>query len=97
MSIGIRHLGKVIGWILTTHETPEVLNFFISYMNEQYRGTPFFLMAYATIVQLQVQAGITYIMTSILSANKPMLDFMENAFENRIESRYHKIIMIKNL
>ncbi len=97
MSIGIRHTDRVIGWILTGHNVSDELGILLSFMHDQYRGTPLFLMAYATILQLQVKADITYITTSILSSNKPMLSFMENAFDNRIQSAWHEIRMIKNL
>ncbi|KUO74519.1 MAG: hypothetical protein APF81_03535 [Desulfosporosinus sp. BRH_c37] len=97
MSIGIRRLGKVIGWVLTGQDAPDVLRFSISFMQEQYRGSPLFLMAYATILQLQVKADIPYMTTSILSGNKQLLSFIENAFGNKIECDYHEIRMIKNL
>ena len=97
MSIGIRHNDRVIGWILTGQNVPDDLAVILSFMHEQYRGTPFFLMAYATILQLQVKGDIMYITTSVLSNNKQMLSFMENAFENRIESTWYESRMIKNL
>lgn len=97
LSIGIRHRGKMIGWVLTVQEGLDVLRFSLSFMHEQHRGSPLFLAVYATILQLQVQAGISYMKTSILSGNRPMISFIENAFECKALSEYQEIRMIKNL
>jgi GNAT superfamily N-acetyltransferase len=97
LSLGIRHGNRPIGWIHTSADVPGELFMMLSFLHEQYRNTPLFPTAYATILHLQVKAGIKYMASRILSTNKHMLSFMENAFENRIQSVVRAERMLKDL
>lgn len=97
ISIGIRHFGRLIGWVVTEHNGEDELYFRASFIKEEYRGTKLYVMVFATILQLQEREGIKYTTTHVSSDNKRMLRFMGHAFENRFENVSYQVRMVKNL
>lgn len=95
LSLGIRHMGRLAGWVVTEHYGGEELYFRASFINEAHRGTKLYLYVFATIMQMQRAVGIRYTSTHIETENKSMQRFMKHALEGRFESIRYELRMIK--
>ncbi|KJS66884.1 MAG: hypothetical protein JL50_09885 [Peptococcaceae bacterium BICA1-7] len=97
LSLGVRHNGDLIGWLVTMKSGDDNLYIKASFLKEEYRGTSLYVVLFSTIMNLQKKAGIPYTTTEVRTDNKRMIRFMNHALADAGYTRTESLSTLKNL
>lgn len=97
LSLGVRHSGNLIGWLVTMRSGNDTLYIKASFLKEEYRGTSLYLVLFSTIMNLQKRAGIPHTTTEVRADNSRMIRFMDHALADAGYTRTESLASLKCL
>ncbi len=78
--LGARRAGEVVGFVVTTRASADILHVWRSFVKKELRGSQLYAILFSSILHIGVREGYQSFMTGVHPENRAVLRLMKNAF-----------------